>query len=168
MTYIRFQKSLNSLPDQVSCLQTVCVEIKDVYCSVGLAFSEVRRRCPIHKYFSLYRWDPVTESNVPGGHIRIAFRCNNRSEYFDGDAMEHRSTSSMDRLSLCSFGPSERLSLTHSCDSDIHALPQRPVSAISHVVYCSSTQPVSVIHEQKGRNMMVYCPVDSYKLFNLF
>lgn len=120
-----------------------------IYC-VGLSLSEVRRHCPIHKYFSLYRWDPVTESNVPGGHIRIAFRCNNRTEYFDGNSMERRSTSSMDRLSLCSFGRSERLSLTQSCDSDVQALPRRPVSAISRVVYCTSTQPVSVIHKQNS------------------
>eukprot|EP00210_Caulerpa_lentillifera_P009117 g8695.t1 len=105
-----------------------------------LSFSEIRRHCPLHKYFSLYRWDPVTESNVPGGHIRIAFRCNHATNYFDEDGLECRSMSSMDRLSLCSFGRSDGISLTRSCESDIHSLHQRPATAFPRALYHSNSQ----------------------------
>eukprot|EP00210_Caulerpa_lentillifera_P001050 g1013.t1 len=124
-------------------------------CRSKLSLSEVRHRCPLHKYFSLYRWDSVSESNVLGGYIRIAFRCSHSSNCFDEDVLESMSRSSIDRSSLCSFERSETFLLSQSCDSNTHSLTQRPVSAGSHVSFNSNSQPSrssSVVYSEVERS----------------
>lgn len=120
---------------------------REIFC-VGLCLSEVRRHCPLNKYFSLYRWDPVTESNVPGGHIRIAFRYSCASDCLDADISDCRSSSSLDHLSVSSLGRGTGCSFGRSYDADVPSLPQRPVPTIQHVLHCSkSQQEVSNIHD---------------------